>query len=139
MTEKSLTERMFDILYPAYDADMFGEPISLMQQRTPTFTKPEIIFVSTPTGRIPREPEMQHVGVAAVDFETVALNVDFADIEARVLADTGIEDVLREAMTKRQDGAFHEAMLGRRYAPVPETGNRHERRARQARYRNSKP
>ncbi|HLP68337.1 MAG TPA: hypothetical protein VK181_12545 [Rhizobium sp.] len=142
-SDKTLTERLTDMLY---GADLMGDPdISLMRKREPTFSNPKVVFVS-PTGRVPSEPEMQRLGVrhiAHVDFETCS-TADFADIEARMLAMTGIDDVIRKDLAGSVEREMAKAIWGegripQRYAPLPEKGNRHERRAKAAKHRRSKP
>ncbi len=97
-------------------------------------------ILGTPTGRQPREPEMQRIAIvggdhlAAVaalraafgsDYATIVGN-DFADIEARAMSvfaaeHPDVRDFLDSAIPQ-----------GRRYSPVPEKGNRAERRRKAA-------
>lgn len=164
MTEKSLTERMMEILGDpdtfAKASESFGRQhpdvrafldseidfdgsdlISLRRKREPTFSKPKIVFVS-PTGRLPREPEMQHLGkVVHLDIETYS-TADFSKIEERVLALTGIDDVIRKQLAGSVERETARAIYGdgmipqeRRYSPVPEKGNRAERRRKAAQNR----
>lgn len=143
MTEKSLTERMEELLggvdIMARAEQSFGLQHKAVRDALDSeidFNRP-VVFV---TGRTPSQPEMQHLNGARVvhlDIETVA-KIDYDELEKRVLADMGIEDVLRQAMTEKQEREFMRVLYGEsapRYRPVPPEGNRHERRARMARYR----
>lgn len=108
--------------------------------------------ILTPTGRTPRDPEMQRIIVlpghnagktaaliAALKGDqsvVVDITTDFASIEQRVLSKLALDGEVSLA----QDGQICEIseIRERRYYPVPAAGNRRERReeaARRARQR----
>ena len=101
-----------------------------MEEKTLT---ERIEAILTPTGRTRRDPEMQRItilpghraGRAAALADAMSM-IDLADTEMRLLS------IVQDVLDIETDP------LERRYYPVPAAGNRHERRAEQARWQRNK-
>lgn len=100
-------------------------------------------LLGTPTGRQPSEPEMQRViivgarSVAPVGMEA-AVMTDFAEIEQRLLALTG-EEIDLSGVNDFWRRVYEPQPVEKRLYPVPEAGNRHERRRKAAEIRRKPP